>query len=386
MRMTLRRLLGWLLALAASVVLGRDAGAGASACLDHRQERTGLRPRRHRSPACATPGPLTTCSRPMRCRASRPRPRAPTAARSWRRWRRPMSRSLKEFGFFTFAKADGKKQKFLEPVDYFLEYKDAALTLHFTLPLKAPVKAKQLALEVFDPSFFIDFKFDDKDPVKLVGAPANCKMKFQRPNDGSADAQEAQRAEFHERRQFQLRRDVRQQDHGGLPVTRRAHACARHCAVVVMALAAIAVARWRVACCCWRKIRSAARGRRRRRAAGRRHRRLAAGKAVGILSRDFRDHPRREVRRLGGLDAARDLLCLRHLPRRRPRPRQGGDLVLSGRQPGNRAARHRAVVRLGAAAGAGRGGRWSASAPGCSMPPPRPCAARRRRSRSPATA
>src|SRR3954447_22637049 len=40
--------------------------------------------------------------------------------------------SLKEFGYFTFAKADGKKELFQEPVDYFLEYKDAALTLHFT--------------------------------------------------------------------------------------------------------------------------------------------------------------------------------------------------------------------------------------------------------------
>src|SRR6185295_2734036 len=75
--------------------------------------------------------------------------------------------SLKEFSFFTFAKADGKKQKFLEPVDYFLEYKDSLLTLHFTLPVKTPFKAKQLALEVFDPSYFIDFKFDDKDPIKL---------------------------------------------------------------------------------------------------------------------------------------------------------------------------------------------------------------------------
>ncbi|HSS86699.1 MAG TPA: DUF1007 family protein, partial [Reyranella sp.] len=46
--------------------------------------------------------------------------------------------NLKEFGFFTFAKADGKKQKFEEPVDYFHEYKDDALTLHFTLPLKVP--------------------------------------------------------------------------------------------------------------------------------------------------------------------------------------------------------------------------------------------------------
>jgi ABC-type uncharacterized transport system substrate-binding protein len=97
--------------------------------------------------------------------------------------------SLKEFGFFTFARADGKKEKFEEPVDYFLEYKDAALTLHFTLPLKAPVKSRELALEVFDPSFFIDFKFEDKNPIKLVGAPAACQVKFQRPGDGAASAQ-----------------------------------------------------------------------------------------------------------------------------------------------------------------------------------------------------
>ena len=93
--------------------------------------------------------------------------------------------NLKEFGFFTFAKADGKKQKFEEPVDYFLEYKDSALTLHFTLPLKNPVKPKQLALDIFDPAFFIDFKFEEKDPIKLVGAPAACELKVQRP--GEAD-------------------------------------------------------------------------------------------------------------------------------------------------------------------------------------------------------
>jgi len=97
--------------------------------------------------------------------------------------------SLKEYAYFTFAKADGKKEKFEDPVDYYLEYKDTALTLHFTLPLKAPVKSKQLSLEVFDRSFFIDFKFAEKDPVSLVGAPAACAMHFQRPSDGGATAQ-----------------------------------------------------------------------------------------------------------------------------------------------------------------------------------------------------
>jgi len=97
--------------------------------------------------------------------------------------------SLKEFGFFTFARADGTKERFLEPVDYFLEFKDSLLTLHFTLPAKTPFKAKQLVLEVFDRAFFIDFKYAEQDPVKLVGAPADCKMQFQRPNDGTASAQ-----------------------------------------------------------------------------------------------------------------------------------------------------------------------------------------------------
>ncbi len=104
--------------------------------------------------------------------------------------------SLKEFGFFTFARADGRKERFSEPVDYFLEHANGLLTLHFTLPLKAPVKARELALEVFDRTFFIDFKFADKEPVSLAGAPAACQIKFQRPNDGTANAQKLNEDNF----------------------------------------------------------------------------------------------------------------------------------------------------------------------------------------------
>jgi len=96
--------------------------------------------------------------------------------------------SLKEYAYFTFAKADGKKEKFQEPIDYFLDYKDAVLTLHFTLPLKRAVRPKELVLEVFDPSYFIDFKMAEKDPVTLAGAPAECQMTLQRPGDGTASA------------------------------------------------------------------------------------------------------------------------------------------------------------------------------------------------------
>jgi ABC-type uncharacterized transport system substrate-binding protein len=96
--------------------------------------------------------------------------------------------SLKEFAFFTFARMDNKKQKFADPIDYYLEYKDASLVLHFTLPFRTPVKIGQLALEIFDPSYFVDFSLQKKDPIHLVGAPATCTLVVQRPSDGSAAA------------------------------------------------------------------------------------------------------------------------------------------------------------------------------------------------------
>jgi ABC-type uncharacterized transport system substrate-binding protein len=104
--------------------------------------------------------------------------------------------SLKEYGFFTFARVDGKKQRFLEPTDYFLEYHDATLVLHFTLPFKTPIKTKQLAVEIFDPTYFVDFALQKQNPIRLVGAPASCSMSIQRPNDGAAGAQKLGEAAF----------------------------------------------------------------------------------------------------------------------------------------------------------------------------------------------
>jgi ABC-type uncharacterized transport system substrate-binding protein len=104
--------------------------------------------------------------------------------------------SLKEYGFFTYAKVDGKKQPFLAPTDYFLEYKDAALVLHFTLPLKTPILTRELVVEIFDPSYFVDFALQKQNPIHLVGAPAACTMAIQLPNDGSAGAQKLGEANF----------------------------------------------------------------------------------------------------------------------------------------------------------------------------------------------
>ena len=45
--------------------------------------------------------------------------------------------SLKEFDYFTFAMADGKKAELTDPAPgYWLDYKDQVLTLNFLLPFK----------------------------------------------------------------------------------------------------------------------------------------------------------------------------------------------------------------------------------------------------------
>ncbi|HEX3710823.1 MAG TPA: DUF1007 family protein [Pseudolabrys sp.] len=92
--------------------------------------------------------------------------------------------SLKEYGYFTYATADGKKAQLTDPAPgYWLDYKNTILTLHFTLPFKTPVKAKYLRVEIYDPTIFVDFEFAKKDPVHLVGAPAGCKLDVALPHD-----------------------------------------------------------------------------------------------------------------------------------------------------------------------------------------------------------
>src|SRR5215831_6679216 len=91
--------------------------------------------------------------------------------------------SLKDFDYFTLAKANGKKTEFDGPTDYWLEFNKEVLILHFTLPFKAPLKAQRLDLEVYDPTYFVDFSMAENDPVKLVSAPAQCKLAVARPTD-----------------------------------------------------------------------------------------------------------------------------------------------------------------------------------------------------------
>ena len=93
--------------------------------------------------------------------------------------------SLKEYGYFNYAHVEGarKKDAFVDPETYWLDFKDDSLTLNFTLPFKTPLRAKDLRIDIYDPEFFVAFEFSEADPVKLTGAPAACAMTLLRPGD-----------------------------------------------------------------------------------------------------------------------------------------------------------------------------------------------------------
>jgi len=93
--------------------------------------------------------------------------------------------SLKEYDFFTYAKAGGKELAFVDPKEYHLEFdpKEAVLTLFFLLPLKTPLKAKSVNFQVFDPTYFVDFALAEKDAVALETAPAGCQFNVGKPHE-----------------------------------------------------------------------------------------------------------------------------------------------------------------------------------------------------------
>lgn len=97
---------------------------------------------------------------------------------------------LKEFNYFTVARLGETTLKVKEPSDAFLEVdKQGILALTFTLPFAEPVLAEAdgFSFAVYDASFFIAFELTGAEPVKLAGAPANCKLVLGASDKDSAD-------------------------------------------------------------------------------------------------------------------------------------------------------------------------------------------------------
>ena len=90
--------------------------------------------------------------------------------------------SLVDFGYFTQLKAGGAKQGFGAPRNERMVFENGRTTLTFELPLAAAAPGRMVVLDVYDPTFFVDFRTaDGEDAVTLAGAPPGCKLKITRP-------------------------------------------------------------------------------------------------------------------------------------------------------------------------------------------------------------
>ncbi|MBI1980693.1 MAG: DUF1007 family protein [Methylocystis sp.] len=91
--------------------------------------------------------------------------------------------SLAEFEYFTFAKHNSAKLAFKPPEKVTLEANDKKIvTMRFFLPLETPVAAKKpFSFQVYDPTYFVSFGLEKKDPVTLAGAPAGCSLSLVEP-------------------------------------------------------------------------------------------------------------------------------------------------------------------------------------------------------------
>jgi ABC-type uncharacterized transport system substrate-binding protein len=99
--------------------------------------------------------------------------------------------SLKDFDYFTFVhfSDDDKPLPLKPPIDYSVDYDKSLLTLHFTLPLAKPLDPKlhEIAIDVYDPSFFVAFGFATDAPIKIAGPAQGCAAEIQK-TDPAAEA------------------------------------------------------------------------------------------------------------------------------------------------------------------------------------------------------
>ncbi len=98
--------------------------------------------------------------------------------------------SLKDFDYFTFLHVGPKRYGFKIPTEYWLQMDKGLLTLFFTLNLTTPVHVSKLpvVLDVYDPSYFVDYTLVPSEPALLVNAPQGCKMQVQPKGDPDPSA------------------------------------------------------------------------------------------------------------------------------------------------------------------------------------------------------
>jgi ABC-type uncharacterized transport system substrate-binding protein len=96
--------------------------------------------------------------------------------------------NLAQQKYFTVMRHERRFVSFGAVQDAWAEVAEGGkLRLHFTVPLATPFRGagRPVTLEIYDPDFFVAFTPAEGEPMRLVSAPADCKLDYQPPRGGS---------------------------------------------------------------------------------------------------------------------------------------------------------------------------------------------------------
>jgi ABC-type uncharacterized transport system substrate-binding protein len=88
-------------------------------------------------------------------------------------------KSLKDYGYFTVMRLDGKQLETGEAKEAGQLYANDKLKLHFHVPLREPLdpRSGEFIVKVYDPDFFIALDYVKDEPVAVIGQmPQGCAM------------------------------------------------------------------------------------------------------------------------------------------------------------------------------------------------------------------
>jgi ABC-type uncharacterized transport system substrate-binding protein len=83
--------------------------------------------------------------------------------------------NLKDYNYFTELTVDGKPVAIAEVAEHETGLKEARLEMRFTVPLAEPIErgSGEIALRVFDPTYYIEIVYAEEGPFGFVGEGAD---------------------------------------------------------------------------------------------------------------------------------------------------------------------------------------------------------------------
>jgi ABC-type uncharacterized transport system substrate-binding protein len=82
--------------------------------------------------------------------------------------------NLREFGYFTHVRIDGKALPLHEVRDFTARLDNGVLVYEFTMPLPEPIDpgAERFTVGIYDAEYYVEVLLDQDDPVRFEGLPS----------------------------------------------------------------------------------------------------------------------------------------------------------------------------------------------------------------------